>query len=68
MDPESLHRRLRLISLLGVVISASGLILIILQEHIILGIILLVPGMIMVSTFKTATVLKLTYEMKKDKN
>lgn len=65
MDPEGLHRRLRLISVVGVLMSISGFILIALEEVILLGVLLLIVGMIMASTFKTAMVLKMRYELTK---
>lgn len=68
MSPERIYRRLRLVSFIGIFVSVIGLILIILQENVLLGIFLLIPGMVMVFSFKTATVLKMTYEMNKDKN
>ncbi|MFA7342265.1 MAG: hypothetical protein WCY65_03750 [Candidatus Methanomethylophilaceae archaeon] len=64
MEIEVLRKRVRFISVIGLVMALAGLALVVTGQSVLWGVVLLVPGLIMASTYRVATVIRLNYEMK----
>jgi hypothetical protein len=64
MDIEVLRKRVKFIWVIGLVMALAGLALVVTGQSVLWGMVILVPGLIMASTYRVATVIRLNYEMK----
>jgi membrane-bound ClpP family serine protease len=64
MEMDALLQELRLISAVGLLLTVIGFFLVMVGQSVLWGIVLLVLGLIMASTYRVTAVMRLNYEMK----